>query len=118
MRLTKRETHRIVGLRTVRLSASRGCRGWQATVIGNYKRVCVHEWSSSWLVAQPEAIHLGVTSVNSLLSLMLSLSPQLGHRCSKAIANHFSSQFCWVAVTRMSDNCAFFVPIYKEEGKT
>jgi hypothetical protein len=45
--------------------------------IGNYrfvrristdKRPCVHEWSSSWLVAQPEAIHLGVTSVNSLLS--------------------------------------------------
>jgi len=33
-----------------------------------HKRACVHEWSSSWLVAQPEAIRLGVTSVNSLLS--------------------------------------------------
>jgi len=37
--------------------------------ISAHKRACVHDWSSSWLVAQqPEAIRLGVTSVNSLLS--------------------------------------------------
>jgi hypothetical protein len=33
-----------------------------------HKRACVHEWTSSGLVAQPEAIRLGATSVNSLLS--------------------------------------------------
>jgi hypothetical protein len=52
--------------------------------IANGKRACGHEWSSSWLVAQPEAIRLGVTSVNFLLS-HAPLSAQLGHRCSKAV---------------------------------
>src|ERR1700733_511733 len=76
---------------------------WFVSRINTGKRPCVHEWSSSWLVAQPEASRLGVTSVNSLLSHG-PLSPQLKHRCWKAIANRFSTRFCWVAVSWMSDN--------------
>jgi len=48
--------------------------------IGTDRRACVHEWSSSRLLAQPAAIHLGGDDHQFPFSLMLSLSPFLLHR--------------------------------------
>ena len=59
--------------------------------------------------AEPEASRLGVTSVNSLLARG-PLSPQLGHRCRKAITSPssptFIAHFCVVGATI----CVWIVP--------
>src|ERR1700719_114451 len=52
-----------------------------------HKRACVHEWSSSWLVAQPEAIHLGVTSVNSLRIRAFASRALAGFLCIRGFAD-------------------------------
>src|ERR1700688_4088246 len=65
--------------------------------INNEKRACVHEWSSSWLVAQTEAIRLGVTSVNSLLS---HAPPFSTARTSLQESNNFPTFVAVVAIPR------------------
>ena len=55
-----------------------------------------------------------LATIGRATAYLAGLGQTTGHRRRKAIANHFSSQFCWVAVTRMSDNVmCLFVPSRK-----